>query len=209
MNKSKSVEKIESRMEGLSPESLRYKVLDSAKQFKSSWIDLGQYLFVVYKDKLFKDWGYSTFEIYTAKEIGIKQQTAVKLLKSYSFLEKEEPEYLQNREEEKASEVPSFESVNALRLAKQSDRISEKDYEKIREEVLEKGQEPEEVRKKIKYFLKPAAEKDVTPEEKKYQAAKKMVVYLEAALGEFTNLSFPDKVTKKIEELLDLLDGYK
>jgi len=36
--KTKSINQIEERMETLEPESLRYKILDSARRFKSSWI---------------------------------------------------------------------------------------------------------------------------------------------------------------------------
>jgi hypothetical protein len=99
--------------------------------------------------------------------------------------------------------------VNALRLAKQSERISEKDYEKIRQDVLEKGSEPTEVKKKIKYYLKPAADKEVSESERRMQAVKKTHAYLENALSEFSNLSFPVKILKKMEELLDMLQDYK
>jgi len=196
-------------MENLSPESLRYRVLECAKTFKSSWIELGRHLYAVHRDKLYRDWGYSTFEIYCGKEIGIRQQTAVKLLKSYYFLEKEEPDYLKDRGDEKPKEVPSFESVNALRLAKRSERISDNDYKKIREDVLEKGGEPTEVKKKIKYLLKPAVEKEVSESERKTQAAKKTRATLENALGELSALSFPNKILKKMEELLGMLQDYK
>ena len=205
------IQRMEQQMKTLSPETLRYRVLDTAKNFKSSWMQLGQCLYAVYKDKLFRDWGFGTFEAYCAKEIGIRQETAVKLLKSYYFLEKEEPDYLKRRalDTDKPSEVPAFEAVNALRLAKQSAKISEKDYGKIRDEVLDKGQEVAEVKKKIKYLLKSAPAKEMPLEERKGAAAKKMTAYLENSLTELSNLSFPNKVLKKIEELLDLLGGYK
>ena len=221
MQKSKSVQRMEEQMGTLSPESLRYRVLECARNFKSSWIELGQYLYAVYKDKLYRDWGYGTFDAYCAKEIGIRQPTALKLLKSYYFLEKEEPDYLKrqsaSREEGKSSsgapagttDVPSLDSVNALRLARQSEKISEKDYEKIRQDVLDKGQEAAEVKKKIKYFIKTAPVKELPLEERKAAAAKKMVTVLENSLTELTNLSFPNKVIKKLEELLDLVQGYK
>ena len=195
----------------LPPETLRYRVLDTAKNFKSSWMELGQCLYAVHKDKLFRDWGYGTFEAYCAKEIGIRHETAVKLLKSYYFLEKDEPDYLKRRsmDAEKPSEVPAFEAVNALRLAKQSDKISEKDYEKIRVDVLDRGQEVAEVKKKIKYLLKAAPAKEAPLEERKSVAAKKIVSYLEHSLTELSNLSFPHKVLKKLEELLDLMQEYQ
>ena len=209
-HKTGSINRIEEQMQNLPPESLRYQVLECAKQFKSSWVELGQYLYQVHKNKLFREWGHSTFEFYCAKEIGIREQTAVKLLKSYYFLEKEEPVYLKNRETEKPAQTPTLESINALRLAKQNEKISQADYAKIREDDLEKGKEPEEVKKKIKYFLKPAEEKEELPlADKKNKAAKKMIVYLENSMSELSNLSFPDKILKKVEELLDLLQGYK
>ncbi len=217
--KTKSIQNIEERMKSLSPESLRYSALEASKNFKCSWIELGQYLYVVFKDKHYREWGHSTFEVYCAKEIGIKHQTAVKLLKSYSFLENNEPAYLQKHmadddDSQAAREVrplgvPSYEAVNSLRLAKESERMAPKDYEKIREEVLDKGGDPQEVKKKIKYFLKPAAEKQLTLEEKKQTAAKKWINQLEGALTELSNLSFPDKVMKRVEDLLDVLQGYK
>ena len=190
---------------------MRYRVLEAAKSFKSSWIELGQYLHAVYKDKLYRDWGHSTFEVYCAKEIGIRQNTAVKLLRSYSFLEKEEPEYLKARSESghTPAKLPSYESVNALRLAKQSERLAPKDYQAVREQVLEKGGEPQEVRKKIKYLLKPVPQKEVPEADRKSATAKKMTLYLENSLTELSTLAFPNKLLKKVEELLDLLADYK
>src|SRR3989338_8674077 len=72
-------------------ESLRQKTQEAAKRHKASWIELGQFLLTIHKDKLYKEWGYLVFETYCKKELGIKETTAAKLLKSYSFLEKEEP----------------------------------------------------------------------------------------------------------------------
>src|SRR4030042_972155 len=117
--KTRSLQEIEQRMQGVDQSSLRYKVLESVKNFKTSWIELGQALYSVWKDKLYKEWGYSTFEAYTAKEIGIKKTTAMKLLRSYYFLEKEEPAYLEKdyAEAGKVASIPSYDAVNVLRLA--------------------------------------------------------------------------------------------
>ncbi len=213
LQKTKSIHQIEARMESLEPGSLRYKVLDSARRFKSSWIDLGQYLFSVYKDKLFKDWGYLTFEAYCSKEIGIKPVTAMKLLKSYSFLEHEEPAFLkrQSLEDRKPSQIPSVESVNALRLAKQSNRFSERDYETLREDVLDHVKEDAEVKKNIRYILKSNAPKNPIAEKegRKLQIIKRLVIGLTASRNELKNLSCPDKLLKKIDELVGLLSDFE
>ena len=78
-------------MEDMDKNSLRYQTLQSARRFKSSWIELGQYLQTVWREKHYKNWGYMSFESYCAKEIAIKNSTALKLLRSYYFLEREEP----------------------------------------------------------------------------------------------------------------------
>ena len=211
--KTKSISQIEERMDGLEPESLRYKVLDCARGFKSSWIALGQYLFSVYKDKLFKDWGYLTFEAYCSKEIGIKQATAMKLLKSYSFLEREEPAFLKKGsiEERKPNRIPGYESVNALRLAKESERISESDYETLREEVLDDVKEDAEVKKKIKYILKSYAPKPSSEEklERKDQLVKKFLSQLRTARHEMGLLSFPAKIINQVDGLVEVLENYQ
>ncbi|MFH1381247.1 MAG: hypothetical protein ABIH57_03655, partial [Candidatus Omnitrophota bacterium] len=80
--KTKAIERIETKMENMDGDSVRYLVLNSAKAFKKSWITLGQALYTVWKDKLYKNWGYNTFEAYTTKETGIRKQTALKLLRS-------------------------------------------------------------------------------------------------------------------------------
>ncbi|OIO37912.1 MAG: hypothetical protein AUJ72_03615 [Candidatus Omnitrophica bacterium CG1_02_46_14] len=211
--KTKSINQIEERMETLEPESLRYKILDSARRFKSSWIELGQYLFIVYKDKMFKNWGYLTFEAYCSKEIGIRQVTAMKLLKSYSFLEHEEPAFLkrQSFDEPKPNEIPSVDSVNMLRLAKQNTRVSEDDYKTLRGEVLDEVKEDAEVKKKIKYILKSNAPKSITEDTvgRKDKLAGKFLSQLRTARHEMGLLSFPAKIVKQVDELIDILEDFQ
>lgn len=167
MNKAKtrSLEAIEERMESVDKGSLRYQILDRAKQFKSSWIDLGQALYTVWKDKLYREWGHQTFEAYTAREIGIKKPTALKLLRSYYFLEKEEPGVLRKSggEPGEVSSIPSYESVNVLRLAKNNNSLTEHDYAAIKKEVIEKGKDANEVRRDITALMRQREEE--APEE--------------------------------------------
>lgn len=207
----KSIQRIEEQMDGLEPESLRYRVLDAARGFKSSWIELGQYLFTVYKDKLFRDWGYQTFETYCGKEIGIRQATALKLLKSYSFLETEEPEYVSKKslDERKPDRIPSFESVNALRLAHANERISEDQYEELREDILEEGKEDAEVKKKIQYILKTGPKKSSDPAEEKGAALKKLTLYLKNYKNDVSLDQIPPKILKKLDELIEVLEDYQ
>ncbi len=212
MQKSKSIHNLEARMGNLEPESLRFKVLDAAKSFKSSWIELGQFLFTVYKDKLYRDWEYQTFESYCAKEIGIRQVTAMKLLKSYSFLEKEEPEYVKPAaiSERKPDRIPSFEAVNTLRLAHENERVSEDQYDDLRQDILEEAKEDSEIKKKIKYILKSGSKTTAaSPADEKAASLKKLTLYLKNYKADVSLLNVPPKILKKLDELLEVLEDYQ
>ena len=209
--KPKSIKNIEERMEVLSPESLRYKVLDAARGFKSSWIELGQYLYSVNKDKLFKEWGYLTFEAYCAKEVGIRQSTAMKLLKSYFFLEREEPAFVKREvlEDKKPSQIPNLEAVNTLRLAKDGGHLTEKDYQALREDVLENPKEETEAKKIIKkYVLKNTPKKEADPEVSKNAVLKKLLTAMRSFRNDLSMLEAPKKIVGQIDGLIDLLEDY-
>jgi hypothetical protein len=213
MQKTKSIQEIEEQMQELDPASLRYRALDCARGFKNSWIGLGQALFSIYKDKHFKEWGYLTFEAYCAKEIGIRQPTALKLLKSYSFLEREEPSFLKASvsEDRKPSQIPSCESVNALRLVKENERVSKGDYQKIREDVFENAKEDKEVKQKIRYLLKSSAPalSAEEKEEKREVALGRILSSLRGTKLQLQEFSFPSKVIRALDELVDLLSEYQ
>lgn len=168
--KTKSLEKLEGRMEGIDENSIRYRVLQNAKNFKTSWIELGQSLHAVYKDKLYRDWDFLTFDAYTAKEIGIRKTTALKLLQSYYFLEKEEPAYLMRRKESAeagdTATIPSYEAVSVLRAAKNK-KLDDSEYAKLKEAVLENGKDAVEVKKDLSVMIKEREE--LEPEEARRQ----------------------------------------
>lgn len=154
--RTKALDRIEERMGGVSADSVRYRILQSVKNFKTSWIDLGQALYSVWKDRLYKEWGFLTFDAYTSKELGIKKATALKLLKSYYFLEKEEPAYLQKDyvESRDASSLPNHESVNVLRLARNKNALDKEDYSRIKKYVLEMGRDAGAVKKDLTMLIK-------------------------------------------------------
>lgn len=160
-NKSKSLQDIEEKMGGLDVSSLRYHVLESARNFKTSWVELGRSLYAVWKDKLYKDWGFSAFDAYTAKEIGIKKPTAMKLLRSYYFLEKEEPAYLKDNHAETAR-LPGYEAVDLLRKAKDKKTLDAQDYSKLKKEIFE-GRDVQAVKRDLTSLIRQREE--LEPEE--------------------------------------------
>lgn len=142
-------------------DELREKVVEVARRHKASWIELGQYLYTIQRNKMYKYWGFLEFDGYCMKELGIKPLTALKMVRSYQFLEREEPKVIEARSgEDNVRKIPSFEAVNILRLARKNKLLTAKDLDHIREEVLEDGREPKEVRAHVRKLLSDREEKD-------------------------------------------------
>jgi len=210
--KTKSLRSIEEKMEAADADPMRHRVLSSAKSFKTSWIELGQSLYTVWKEKLYRNWGYYSFDTYTSKEIGIKKQTALKLLRSYYFLEKEEPKYLAKDYSDSAepSTVPSYESVNLLRLAKNKKEIDEEDYRSIKKNVLEKGKDPGVVKKDLVALMRQREE--LEPEEarqKKRTAQLKRFISLLKSLSKelASSKTIPAHIVKDVARLIHALEA--
>ena len=214
--KTKSLGAIEERMETIDKDSLRYRVLETAKRFKTSWIELGQALSTVWKDKSYREWGHQTFESYTAREIGIRKPTALKLLRSYSFLEKEEPAVLQRgggKDQEKVASIPHYESVNVLRLAKNNGSLTERDYAAIKRDVIEKGKDANEVRRGLTAIMR-QREEDAPEEARRKRravAVKRLVSVLKSLKRELefskivsaSVIKDADALIQKIEQELE------
>jgi hypothetical protein len=193
MPKPKSLQNIEEKMSGLDAGSLRYHVLESAKNFKISWVELGRSLYSVWKDKLYKDWGFSTFDAYTAKEIGIKKPTAMKLLRSYYFLEKEEPVYLKNDyvESADAAKVPSYEAVDLLRKVKDKKTLDAEDYSKLKKDIFEGGKDAQQIKRDLTSLIRQREE--LEPEE---AYRKKRVATLRRFIGSLKALKQEAEISK-------------
>ena len=121
-------------------------------------------IFSISKNKLFKEWGYLSFEAYCVKELKIREATASKLLKSYMFLEKEEPRMVRPEyvAEEEPKKIPDYESVNLLRLAKQNQHIPVQEFAELRHDVLDEAKDFRDVRAKVKTIVQEHKAKDTS-----------------------------------------------
>ncbi|HLL54360.1 MAG TPA: hypothetical protein VK447_12475 [Myxococcaceae bacterium] len=115
------------------PGTFRHTVLLAAKRFKSSWAELGKLLVRVREESLYEKWGYDSFETYCLKEIHIRKQTAAKLTRSFSFLQRHEPQAAQD--EEMVQRAPPFEVVEVLADAEERGQLSPSEYKDIRDSI--------------------------------------------------------------------------
>ena len=152
---------IEKIMEELDPASERYQVLDTAKRFKSSWVELGDKLLRVSSNTMYREWGYQSFEDYCVQEIRIRKQTAEKLTLAYRFMERHEPALLASREEPRP--LPDFRTVDLLRQAKEEKGFSDEEYATLRKSAVEEERSHPTVLKRFKEVTAARGEAPVDP----------------------------------------------
>ncbi|MEW6430700.1 MAG: hypothetical protein AB1730_04255 [Myxococcota bacterium] len=129
------------------PGSFRQTVLLAAKRFKSSWVELGKLLVKVRNEALFEDWGYPSFEAYCLAELRIRKQTAEKLVRSFSFLDKHEPERMGRPQV--VEEAPAFEVVEVLAQAEDRGQLSASEYKSIRDAIWNPEKPTSELRREL------------------------------------------------------------
>jgi len=198
----------------MDPNAVRAQVKKATLDFKNSWRNLAQALHTVYKDKLYRNWGYEKFDRYTEKEVHIRKHTAMKLIRSYTFLESEEESlYLANDSENNSSETkPSLtlESTDILRKAKKS--LDKDDYEKVKKDIIGGGKESKEVKKDLTALIM-KRRKDVNPEEVRTKhrqiAINRFLGLLKAFKTEIEVLKIlPGNVAEDIEKLLKTIERH-
>jgi hypothetical protein len=143
----KGAQAIAEMMEGLEPGTPRYAALETARRFKTSWVELGEVLYSVQRKRLFEKWGHPSFEAYCQSEIRIKPRTAAKLTASYGFLKEEEPAVLKRDGLQRS--IPDPETVALLQRAKRHEAVDEAAYRKLKDLALDDG-ELAQVRKEFR-----------------------------------------------------------
>jgi hypothetical protein len=190
---------------------LRDEALTQAKQFKTAWVDMGRMLYTIYKEKSYKDWGYEKFYQYVTKEIGIRKQTSLKLLRSYFFLEKDEPQYLDTEfiKRNPAKKVPDYEAIDILRQAKAKKELRPEDYSQLKQHVFESGTDARAVKKELTELVKQRDVRD--PEELKEQrrqtSIKRLISLLKSVKEEMSyNNLLPKDTVRSLDGLIEQLE---
>jgi hypothetical protein len=129
------------------PGSLRHSLLDAARRFKASWVELGKLLVEVRDGALFAEWGFATFDQYCAKELHIRKSTAEKLVRSFSFLARHEPKAVAN--DDLARTAPAFEVVEVLAGAEERGQLDAAEYRAIRRSIWESEKPVAELRREV------------------------------------------------------------
>ena len=152
----------EKKLDAIPAEGFRAAVVESARRFKASWVDLARHLVRVRSEGLWQEWGFATFEAYCARELRIKKATAQKLVNSYGFLEKREPEALQD--EERARRTPSLEVIEVLSRAEERGQIDDQTWREVREKLWDEPVSQAEIKRELaRRFPEPEPEEAEPP----------------------------------------------
>jgi lipopolysaccharide biosynthesis regulator YciM len=100
---------------GADPE--RAHMLECARRFKASWVELGEALTEVRRSARWRDWGFESIEEYAKKELRLRPETVEKLTGSYQFLAKRAPALLDKNSFDQ--NIPSYQAIDFLRRAEE------------------------------------------------------------------------------------------
>jgi len=196
-----AVSRLDSRIGELPEGSLRRKVLESARRFKASWVELGRMLAQVRMEEGWQEWGYSSFEEYCTKELFLRRATVEKLTLSYGFLERHEPELARARDVRSA---PPFEVIEVLSRAEAAGRMDRATWGDLRAEVIDGEAGRSEVTKRIaERFGPPPRPPTPPPAERVARVAALARRLAEACEGE---KEVPAPLRRAARDLADALD---
>jgi hypothetical protein len=157
------------KMDNPTSKELRERAQTAAKDFKTSWLALAQVLYAIWRDKLYEYWGYEKFDHYVEREIGMKKSLALKIVKTYEFVEQNEPAYLKDEytDGREANAIPEMDAIHVLRQARFKKEVTKQDYQDLRRQVFDKGRSAGLVRQDLTALIK--ERKKVDPDEEREQ----------------------------------------
>ncbi|MBX7097362.1 MAG: hypothetical protein K1X89_06605 [Myxococcaceae bacterium] len=198
------VQELSAKAAAVAPGTFRHTVIAAAKRFKSSWVELGKLLTKVRDEAQYEAWGYPTFEAYCLAELRIRKNTALKLTRSFSFLDKHEPERVARVVQDEDSGAgeqapPPWEVVQVLADAEERGQLSAQEYKSIRDSIWNPDSQVSELRKELtERFPVPETKASPAQELKRLAGlARKLATELHG------NRSVPKAVAERADALAD------
>lgn len=134
----------------LDPASQRAATIRAVQDFRGSWVELGRLLTDVAYGGDYKEWGYDDFEVYCARELGIKKPTVKKLMLSFNYLKKHKVELLEQVDRgETAAFLPEYQTVAELQGVEQRGNVDPDKLREVTVEVFSGETDQREVRKRL------------------------------------------------------------
>ena len=139
--RSKTEEALAAAAESHADDPQRAELLERARRFKASWVELAEALVEARRSQAWERWGYASFEAYAKTELHLRQDTVDKLTRSFTFLKSHAPEVL--RRDGVQARIPSLKAVEFLRRAEEESDAPVDVVTSLRQRVLEDNVRPE------------------------------------------------------------------
>jgi hypothetical protein len=180
----------------------RSALLRLTRRFKSSWLELGEALSEVKRNKTWEQWGYESFETYAKTELKLRADTVEKLTGSYMFLHKRAPEVLKR---DPLEALPTYQAIDYLRRveekAAEDDTIPRQAVVDVRKQILDDGVPVAKVARLYNDTLFPTSENDKREQSKK--ALRSTATKLRELLAD--TKAVPKHLASRVGESLDEL----
>jgi hypothetical protein len=180
------------------PGSFRHTVLQSARRFKASWVELGKLLVKVRDEALFQEWAFESFEQYCSRELHIRKATADKLVRAFSFLNRHEPKRMESEDVQETA--PAFEVVEVLADAEDRGKLSAAEYRTVRDAIWNPEKPVAEMRREL-YDRFPREE---APPASDSASLKRLAAFARKLAAELSsNKKVPRAVSERAEALAE------
>jgi len=141
MEKTKGEARLEHAIHAHAEDAERVFVLERARRFKRTWIELAQALVDVRERETYLRWGYGSFDEYVTRELRLKRGTVDKLCASYGFLRANAPKLARESEDltDIARPVPSWQAVDFVARAEERGAAPAEVIDEMKREVFDEG----------------------------------------------------------------------
>ncbi len=128
---------------------LRIELLQRARRFKRSWIEMAEALLKVKVSGVYQEWGYADLYAYCEEELLIKRRTVDKLTGSFSTIQEHAPQVL---DDDRDVPIPNYDAVDYFKRVMAAPESAPHDpevLEELRTAVFEQGQPANMLRKQF------------------------------------------------------------
>ena len=154
----KTDREMEDRMLAVANDPERVDVLDKARRFKRTWLELAEALTGIHERESWVRWGYDSFDDYCRRELHIKKGTVAKLLGSFRFLQSDAPAVLERSLREPGAPVPSLQAIDFMARAAERGAADKDTMAEMKRAVFDDGAEVPVLSRRFKEVAFPVDE---------------------------------------------------
>ena len=208
-------EHINRLLETVETDTPRHRALESALDFKGSWVRMAHRLKTVEQSELWEEWGYKSLNAYCKQELQLSRGEIRKIREGFAWLETEAPELAEAATADGGAQnprpIPDMDTVDQLAKGYaevQQDRIPRKTYEDLKKAALDGKRSSYQLRRQFKEAI-PEDKREKKPLDPKKHFRKALKAF-EKALEELEEMQKqeenPDaELTERAKRLRDEL----